>query len=137
LGSDQFPAPAAQSWRAVALALSGGIDTLEPIKVWSIAIGALVGLLLTMLPHWFPRLGRWLPSATGIGLSWTFHWYYGMLFFIGGVLGWAMERRDPQQAEIYNFPIAAGVMAGGSLMGVLLIFWENGPAALQQLLGTP
>ena len=128
-------APAAQSWRVVALALSRGFDALEPIKLWSIAIGSLVGFALTMLPRWFPRRAHWFPSAAGIGLAWTFHWYYGMLFFVGAVLGWAVEKRDPARAEIYNFPVAAGIMAGGSLMGVALIFWENGPAVLRQLFG--
>ncbi len=137
LGSDQFPAPSVQTWRAVALALSHGLSSLETLKLWTIAVGALVGAVLTLAPRLWPALGRWLPSAAGMGLSWTFHWYYGMLFFTGAVLGWAMEKRDPARAELYNFPIAAGVMAGGSLMGVALVFWENGPAALHQLLGTP
>ncbi len=135
LGSDKFPAPAAQSWRAVALALSKGFESLEPIKVWCIVIGAIVGVALTLLPRWFPRQAKWIPSASGIGLSWTFHWYYGLLFFIGGVLGWAIERKRPAFAELYNYPVASGVIAGGSLMGVLLIFWENLPVVLHQLLG--
>jgi putative OPT family oligopeptide transporter len=134
LGSDMFPAPAAQTWRAVAMALSKGFEALEPVKVWSIAVGAIVGGVLTMLPRWFPQHARWMPSAAGIGLSWTFHWYYGFLFFVGGMLGWMMERRDPEKAELYNYPVAAGVIAGGSLMGVALIFWENGPVVVRQLL---
>jgi uncharacterized oligopeptide transporter (OPT) family protein len=134
LGSDQFPAPAAQSWRVVALALSRGFESLDPVKVWSIAVGGSVGLLLTLLPRWFPAQAKWLPSAAGVGLAWTFHWYYGLLFFLGGFAGWVMERREPEKAELYNFPVAAGVIAGGSLMGVVLIFWENLPAVLKQLL---
>ncbi|MCX6944638.1 MAG: OPT/YSL family transporter, partial [Opitutales bacterium] len=55
LGSDQFPAPAAQTWRVVALALSKGFEALEPVKLWSIALGGLTGALLTLLPRWFPR----------------------------------------------------------------------------------
>jgi len=50
LGSDQFPAPAAQTWRAVALALSHGVRSLGPVKIWSIAIGGLVGIVLAVLP---------------------------------------------------------------------------------------
>jgi uncharacterized oligopeptide transporter (OPT) family protein len=135
LGSTQFPAPAAQSWRAVALVLSRGLGALEPAKLWSIGIGALVGLKLTLLPRWFPRCSKWLPSASGLGLAWTFPWYYGFLFFLGGIIGWYMERRHAGTAELYNFPVAAGVIAGGSLMGVALVFWQNGPAVLRQLLG--
>jgi putative OPT family oligopeptide transporter len=134
LGSDQFPAPAAQSWRAVAIALSKGLESLEPVKVWSIAIGGVVGLVLTLLPRWFPKRAKWMPSASGVGLSWTFHWYYGFLFFLGGFIGWIMERRQPEKAELYNYPVAAGIIAGGSLMGVLLVFWENGPTVLRQWL---
>ena len=33
LGTDQFPAPAAQTWAAVALALGKGLSALEPVKV--------------------------------------------------------------------------------------------------------
>ena len=135
LGSDQFPAPAAQSWRVVALALSKGFESLEPVKIWSIFIGGATGILLTLLPKWFPRAGKWMPSASGIGLSWTFHWYYGFLFFVGAVLGWLMERKSPARAELYNFPVASGIIAGGSLMGVLLIFWENGPIVWHQIFG--
>jgi putative OPT family oligopeptide transporter len=133
LGSDQFPAPAAQTWRVVALALSKGFEALEPVKIWSIAIGGTVGVLLTLLPRWFPRRAKWFPSASGMGLAWTFHWFYGFLFFVGALAGWLMERRNPKQAEIYNYPVAAGVIAGGSLMGVALIFWENLPGVLRQL----
>jgi OPT family oligopeptide transporter len=136
LGSDRFPAPAAQSWRVVALALSHGFAALEPLKIWSAAIGAFVGVVLTLLPRWFPRHARWMPSASGIGLAWTFHWYYSMLFFLGALAGWLVERWDAKKAEFYNFPVASGIIAGGSLMGVLVIFIrvfkEN---SLAQLLG--
>jgi len=135
LGSDQFPAPAAQAWRAVAIALSRGFEALEPVKLWSIAIGGLVGALLTLLARWFPRHAKWMPSPAGIGLAWTFHWYYGFLFFVGALAAWLMERRSPEKAELYNYPVASGVIAGGSLMGVALIFWENGPVVWRQLFG--
>jgi len=135
LGSDQFPAPAAQSWRVVALALSKGFDALGPVKLWSMAIGGLVGALLTFLPKCFPRHAKWIPSASGVGLAWTFHWYYGFLFFVGALAALVVEKRSPEKAELYNYPVAAGVIAGGSLMGVALIFWENGPVVWRQLFG--
>jgi uncharacterized oligopeptide transporter (OPT) family protein len=135
LGSDQFPAPAAQSWRVVAIALSKGFDSLEPVKIWSMAIGGLTGAVLTILPRLFPRRAKWIPSASGVGLAWTFHWYYGFLFFIGGFAGWWMERKQPEKAELYNYPVAAGVIAGGSLMGVALIFYANAPIVWRQIFG--
>src|SRR5215471_10012002 len=55
LGSDQFPAPAAQSWRAVALTMSQGLAQLHPIKRSAIGIGAAVGVVLAILPVVLPR----------------------------------------------------------------------------------
>jgi uncharacterized oligopeptide transporter (OPT) family protein len=135
LGSDQFPAPAAQTWRAVAIALSHGVRDLAGVKLWSIAVGGLVGIALTLLPLMLPERRRHLvPSPAGLGLAWTFHWYYGVLFFLGALLGWWVERRRPQWAKELTFPVASGWIAGESLMGVLLVMWENGPALLRALL---
>src|SRR2546423_15411689 len=50
LGTDQFPAPAAQTWSAVAKALGQGLSSLEPIKLWLILAGAVVGAVLTLAP---------------------------------------------------------------------------------------
>jgi uncharacterized oligopeptide transporter (OPT) family protein len=135
IGNDQFPAPAAQTWAAVAKALSKGLESLEPVKVWSIAIGGAVGILFSILPVVFPKQQKYLPSASAFGLAWVFHWYYGLLFFIGAVIAYVWQRKSPTKAEEFLYPIASGVMAGGALMGVALIFWQNGPEILHKLLG--
>jgi OPT family oligopeptide transporter len=133
LGSDQFPAPAAQTWRAVALALSQGVRSLGPVKIWSIAIGGLVGIVLAALPKIFPKRQHLIPSPAGVGLAWTFHWYYGLLFFLGGVLGWWAAKKYPKWSEEFTFPVASGWIAGESLMGVTLVIWENGPELVRRL----
>lgn len=140
LGTDQFPAPAAQAWKGVAEAMAGlreGLwKTLGPIKVWSIVIGGLVGLLLPILSMVLPARARvWVPSAAGLGLAWVFHWYYALLFFLGAVIGWAIEKARPQVAKEYTFPVASGVIAGESLMGVVIVFVENGPQMWAKLFG--
>jgi uncharacterized oligopeptide transporter (OPT) family protein len=135
LGGDQFPAPAAQAWRAVALALSHGILALGPVKTWSIAAGALVGIILAVLPAMFPARRHLFPSPAGFGLAWTFHWHYGLLFFLGGGLGRWAEKKYPQSSEELTFPVASGWIAGESLMGVLLVMWQNGPELVRRLTG--
>jgi len=135
LGSDQFPAPAAQTWRAVALALSEGIHSLGPVKTWCIVGGAVVGIVLTVLPRILPRHQHLVPSPAGVGLAWTFHWYYGLLFFAGGLLGWWVAKKYPARSEEFTFPVASGWIAGESLMGVTLVMWENGPELARRLLG--
>jgi OPT family oligopeptide transporter len=131
LGSDQFPAPAAQNWRAVAVAMSKGIADLHPVKKWSIGIGAALGIMLAVLPSIFPKKVNWMPSAAGVGLAWTFHWYYSLLFFIGAFGAYLWKKKDSEGAEEFTYPVASGIIAGGSLMGVLLIFWENGGELLK------
>jgi uncharacterized oligopeptide transporter (OPT) family protein len=135
LGGNQFPAPSAQAWRAVAIALSKGLSELGPLKEWSIFIGLLVGIILTVLPKVFPKHEKWIPSASGVGLSWTFHWFYSLLFFLGALFTYAYQKARPELAEEFTYPVASGIIAGGSLMGVLLIFIENGPKLIQQLFG--
>lgn len=136
LGGDKFPAPAAQTWSAVAKAMSLGLGALAPVKLWSIGIGAALGVLLTVLPAMFPKAQKYLPSAAAFGLAWVFQWYYSLLFFMGAVIGWAIEIKSPATAKEYTFPVASGIIAGGSLMGVLLVFLQNGPEILKKLFGS-
>jgi uncharacterized oligopeptide transporter (OPT) family protein len=131
LGGDQFPAPAMQTWRAVAIALSHGLAGLEPIKRVFILWGAIVGVVLTVLPMMFPKQKHLIPSPAGVGLAWTFHWYYGFLMFLGGALGLLLEKKAPKWSEEYTFPVASGWIAGESLMGVVNTIWQNGPALVK------
>jgi uncharacterized oligopeptide transporter (OPT) family protein len=135
IGSDQFPAPAAQTWAAVAQALSKGFEALHPVKVWGIVAGGAVGVMFTILPVIFPKQQKYLPSASGFGLAWIFQWYYGVLFFLGAVIGWAYQKKSPARSEEFTFPVASGVMAGGALMGVAIIFWQNGPEMWRKFTG--
>ena len=64
-----------------------------------------------------------------------FHWYYGLLFFLGALIALLLERRKPKLAEEFTFPVASGIVAGGSLMGVALVLWANGGSILANLLG--
>ena len=135
LGTDQFPAPAAQTWSAVAIALGQGLSSLEPVKLWLIFAGGVVGAVLTLAPVLLPKYQEYLPSASAFGLAWVFNWYYGLLFFLGALAALQFERRKPKLAKEFTLPVASGVVAGGSLMGVALVFWANGGGILNKLLG--
>jgi uncharacterized oligopeptide transporter (OPT) family protein len=135
LGTDQFPAPAAQTWSAVAIALGQGLSSLEPVKLWLIFAGGAVGVVLTLAPVLLPKYQAYLPSASAFGLAWVFHWYYGLLFFLGALVALLVGRWKPKLAEEFTLPVASGVVAGGSLMGVVLVFWANGGSILHKLFG--
>ena len=135
LGTDQFPAPAAQTWAAVAIALGRSLSSLESVKLWLIFAGSVVGVLLTLAPALLPKYREYLPSASAFGLAWVFPWYYALLFFLGALIALLLERRKPKLAAQFTLPVASGVVAGGSLMGVVLVFWANGGAILAKLFG--
>ena len=135
LETAQFPAPAAQSWRAVAQTMSKGLSELHPVKKHGIEVGAVVGLVLGILPVLFPKKQKYIPSAAGVGLAWTFLWYYSLLFFLGALAAWIWEKASAKSAEEFTYPVASGVIAGGSLLGVILIFIENGPEMIQKMFG--
>ncbi len=112
--------------------MSKGFEALAPVKIWSIVIGGAVGIVFAILPVIFPKQEKYLPSASGFGLAWIFQWYYGVLFFMGAVIAWWFAKKSPAKAEEFTFPVASGVMAGGALMGVAIIFWQNGGEMLHK-----
>ena len=54
---------------------------------------------------------------------------------LGAVVAMIWHRRNAAQSHEFLFPVASGVIAGGALMGVILVFWENGAEMIQQLFG--
>lgn len=125
LGSDKFPAPSAQTWAGVARLLGQGIETLDPTMRWAILIGGLVGIILPLLERWFPKAQAFIPSAMGIGLSFTIPFWNCLSFFIGGVIGYILEKKRPKLAEEYTIPTASGIVAGESMMGVGITVFQN------------
>ena len=91
--------------------------------------------MLTLAPVLLPKYQEYLPSASAFGLAWVFNWYYGLLFFLGALVALLIERRKPKLAREFTLPVASGVVAGGSLMGVVLVLWANGGSILNKLLG--
>ena len=92
-------------------------------------------MVLTLAPVLLPKYQEYLPSASAFGLAWVFHWYYGLLFFLGALVALLLKRRNPKLAEELTLPVASGVVAGGSLMGVALVVWANGGGILNRLFG--
>ena len=121
LGSDQFPAPAAQVWASVARLLSNGFASLHITARWALVIGGAIGILIPILERTLPEKARkFVPSAMGLGLAWTFHFWYALSMFIGGLAALILEKRKPAVAEQYTIPVASGIIAGESLMGIFI-----------------
>lgn len=125
LGSDKFPAPSAMTWAGVAQLLQNGLESLHFTAQWAILIGGLVGILIPFLDFKFPKLRPFLPSAMGLGLSFTIPFFNCLSFFIGGVIGWILEKKASKVAEDYMIPVASGIVAGESLVGAGITIVQN------------
>ncbi|HPM75864.1 MAG TPA: OPT family oligopeptide transporter [bacterium] len=121
LGSAKFPAPAAQVWKGVAELLSQGLGVLSESRRWGLAIGGLVGILLAIADKVTPsKYKMYVPSSMGLGLAFVIPFYNTLSMFVGALIVHIMSKRKPQWSEDYTVPIASGVIAGESLMGVFL-----------------
>lgn len=126
LGTDRFPAPSAQVWRGVAELLARGVHSLHPTARWGIVVGALVGIVLPLLELAFPKHKKYLPSAMGVGLALVIPAFNSISMFLGALIAWVYSRRRPESAERYVIPVASGLIAGESLLGVLVALLAAG-----------
>jgi OPT family oligopeptide transporter len=121
LGGTEFPAPAAQVWKGVAELLAHGLSSLDVTERWALVFGALAGILLSTLERLLPdRFRPFLPSAMGLGLAFVIPFYNTLSMFVGALLAWILFRKNKKLAERYTIPVASGVIAGESLLGVFL-----------------
>ncbi|MBC8328581.1 MAG: OPT/YSL family transporter [Planctomycetes bacterium] len=115
---EDFPAPAAQAWRAVAEVFRDGFENLHPMARAGVQWGLLVGAVLVIAEKVFPTVKKWLPSATGIGLGFILPFNYPLSMFLGALAAWLWTRSNKERADEFTVPIASGIIAGESIMGV-------------------
>jgi uncharacterized oligopeptide transporter (OPT) family protein len=118
LGTTSLPAPAAAAWRAIAELLSGGIQALDPAARVALSVGFILGILLSVLGEWKPDR-RWTPSAFGLGLGIVIPFSQSAAFVLGALLALLARRMSEEKAERYTVPVASGIIAGESLLGVV------------------
>ncbi|MFJ4112053.1 OPT family oligopeptide transporter [Pseudomonas sp. NPDC089758] len=123
--TEQWPAPAVATWKAVAQTLTHGLGALSPEIRWAILVGSAVGVLLGMLDSLLPqRAARWLPSTAALGLAFILPASIAMMMGFGAVLTWLINCRWPRVTERFAITAAAGLIAGESITGVGASFWE-------------
>jgi OPT family oligopeptide transporter len=120
IGGERFPVPSAQVWAAVAKLLANGLSALPPSAHIAIIIAGAIGIILTLLEQVYPEKTRFIPSALGLGVAMVIPANNSISIFIGGLAAYFFKKRAPQKAGTYTLPIASGIIAGESLIGVLL-----------------
>jgi len=126
LGTDRFPAPSAQVWKGVAELLAHGVESLHPWARWGIVIGGAIGIILPLLELWMPKYKKWMPSATGLGLALVIPCFNSISMFLGALIAWLWVKYKSDHGERYITPVASGIIAGESLLGVVVALLSAG-----------
>ncbi len=119
IGTDEWPAPAVATWRAVAELFAQGFDAMPPYALHAMGIGAAAGVVLTILEKTLPATVRdYVPSPNAFGLAFVVQAWYAISLFVGSLIGLGARRYSKSWSDLYLIPICAGVIAGESLTGV-------------------
>jgi len=121
-----FPAPAAQAWLAVAKVFQEGVENMHPMHRGAIAVGLVFGAIMVITEQLAPKdLRKWLPSATGLGLGFILPFQYPLSMFAGAVIAAIWMGAHKKSAEDYVVPLSSGIIAGVSIVGVLVAVVNN------------
>ena len=119
LGGEEWPAPSCLVWAGVSKAFSAGLSALHASSKVAIAVGLLLGVALALLEKWAPKAVKpFVPSASGLGIAMVIPGGNGLAMFLGGLLAEIARRKFKKHGEPRIVPIASGLIAGESLMGV-------------------
>jgi len=130
LMSDRLPMPAAQIWKAVAEVLTKGLSFLHPTARWAVLIGAAAGLVIEILNQ--RTQGRFPLSAVGIGLAFVIKFTDCFTMALGSIVFWWAARAIKDETSVAHKALVAnsetlcaGGIAGGSIIGLVLILLET------------
>ncbi len=116
----EWPAPAVATWKAVAEVLMGGVGALPEATAPAIIIAATVAFALALSERFLPPdMARFVPSGSAMGLAFVIPAWNSISLFIGAVAAALVLRLFPELARRRIIVIAAGLVVGESLMGVV------------------
>jgi len=117
--SEDWPAPAVATWKAVAEIFSEGLGAMPEGALAAFIIAAVVGVLMAIAEKTAPESVRsWIPSPAAMGVAFTIPAFYAISFFVGGLLLVVGKRFAESWTARFAIVLAAGIIAGESLAGV-------------------
>jgi putative OPT family oligopeptide transporter len=124
--SKQMPLPGAAIWKAVSEVLSHGLSTLHPTAQLAVLVGAIIGILCEFLNA--RTKGKFPISGVGLGLGFVLQFSNSLSMALGALFFWLCQRgiKDKSSLSYRSFvenqeTLCAGVIAGGSIIGILLM----------------
>lgn len=117
--TEEWPAPAVATWKAVAEVFKEGFHAMPGGAAWAILIAGLAGVVLAVLEKTLPKAARRaVPSPSAIGLAFVLPAYNAISMCFGAIVAAVVGRVSPKWSVRFVVVIAAGLIAGESLAGV-------------------
>jgi uncharacterized oligopeptide transporter (OPT) family protein len=117
LGDSEWPAPSCLVWVGVSEAFANGLDQLDPSIQVAMGVGLVIGVVLALLEKLGPaRIRAYVPSANGLGIAMVIPAANSVAMFLGAAIAELLRRRQQASQVI---PVASGLIAGESLMGIV------------------
>jgi uncharacterized oligopeptide transporter (OPT) family protein len=119
LGGEVWPAPSCTVWAGVSKAFANGVDALPTSARIAAAVGGALGVAMALVEKFAPK--KWvsfMPSPAALGVSMVIPGANSISMFAGAVIADVLKRKWPALAERTVVPVASGLIAGESLMGI-------------------
>ena len=137
--SEAMPMPGAQIWKAVAEVLTKGLSSLHPTAQVAALIGGALGILIEFMN--IRMKGKFPISAMGLGLACVLRFSDCWAMAFGAFFFWALHKKfevvkvtgvgggfAKTMRKIFvdnQETVCAGIIAGGSIIGIILTIIEN------------
>lgn len=117
--TDQWPAPAAAAWKAVAEIFMKGLGSMPPGSVEAMLGAGILGIVLAVLEKKAPPSWRiYVPSPAALGIAFAIPGYNSISMFLGSAAGLLVSRWFTSWATKFLVVLASGIIAGESITGV-------------------
>ncbi len=117
VGDGGLSAPGSRRIAGFAEVLSEGFSKLPPGAPQFMVIGALVGIVITLLEI---RWKKWVPSATGLGIGMMVPGDVVLSMVVGGIFLSLWTRVNKKQADLLGMPLASGLIAGEAIAAIIV-----------------
>lgn len=118
IGTEAMPASTAISWKATAEAVRGGLAAMPAYGPAAGALGIVLGVLMGLCGR--TRMGRFLPSPMVMGIAMLTPASLSIAALLGALMVAGIHKARPSLDQHSVAAVAAGGMAGESIMGVIV-----------------
>jgi len=118
----EWPAPAVATWKSVAELMAKGVSHFPAGAMEALIVASIIGFLLSILENVLHENHlKYVPSASAMGLAFIIPASLSLTMFSGSMLVEILKRLNSNFAKLFSLVIAAGLVAGESIGGVISI----------------